>query len=381
VNSVFGANALSIGGTEKSENQIIGAVRAYYETGEFSFFCGNLKNRFTRLRELYSDHPTDYKNILTKIGNLTKPKWAGSYAELAAYDYFGQFTYVETEILGIDKSLTLARYDITGRKCTSFDGRLPEYNLTFQIKSFNDNLRQILKNVEKEVQERNRKVKDLAFSYPQDYDYNSVEKNRRSLISEILNSAERGLVQLNPKSMPEFSVQIHYDRKRIISTTHSYSPFRHARENKYFVLQHFDQLFENDNNLMVYVVHPWMSTVINDFNDKKTFFRSICRRVFCELSKNTDPLNSVMSDKWKHVIYPISDIVRKIGGILFLVDNNVLPSKKADPVAIGTIFEPYLYLNPNANPCNRNIVFTDLLSNNAFRRTLREIDDFAYDNY
>jgi hypothetical protein len=109
--------------------------------------------------------------------------------------------------------------------------------------------------------------------------------------------------------------------------------------------------------------------------------RSFSRRVFCELSKNSRALHEVMPNKWSNVSLPISEISKRIGGILFLLDNNVETQKNFDSRNAMSFLESYLYLNPNAYKKNKNIVFTDLAHDLLSSHILNGFEDFVNDNY
>lgn len=393
VNEVFGSHTLSLDESSDYRNNIIGAVENFYRTGEFSFFCSNLKQRLCRLRNKYYKKPDQIKLIIDKVRNLANPNWQGYYSELVAIDFFSYFTDLELEI-SVPSTLTYAHKDPKRRE-SSFDGRFNDdylCNLFFEVKSFQDNNKTMLDNIKKKVIRDDPDVKHISCEYPLHLDYKLIEEEFPNIIYELKAAVAKKDHVYKPANIDYLVFRIYYEPQNLTITTHNYNSYCQANEWKYFVFNHLDQFFLESPNLLVFVLHPWFN--LNncvDFEDSnKIFFRSFARRVFCELTKNNDVIAKIPTVKWSKDQYfrniKISELSRKISAILFIVDNNVEPKVLMDASNNHKVLEAYVYKNPNVDEENESAVFFEHLTRVMYenlhaRDILREYEDFYFDNY
>jgi len=312
---------------------------------------------------------------------LATSNWPGYYAELAVYDFFTAFTDVQFEI-SVPATETLAKHTGANRKETSFDGCLTAIeNLTFQVKALKDITKELIDNIRSAVLSE-AKAEHIVANYPSDIDYKRIEDNFELLVKTLKDAISRKdtLIELKDQ-LPEISFRIFYERQKILTSEHFYLPYCHAQEWETFVLKHFDQLYDAKNNLIVYVSHPWFNGLHIPFMGRINFLRAFCRRVFCKLSKETRPISSLMPNQWPNANIQVSEIVKRIGAILFLFDDNV------EPIAPGKLLSPvhpmtaYLYLNPNSQCANSSNRVFDRLINEMHPGMLSVIEGFEFDNY
>ncbi|MGA2069952.1 MAG: hypothetical protein ABSG97_01270 [Sedimentisphaerales bacterium] len=381
VNAVFGHDTLTLDETIDNTNNIIGAISQSYEEGQFGEFAMNLKKRFWRLREATKSNPANRKELIKKITNLSTSNWPGYYAELAAYDFFTSFTDVQFEI-SVPATETLAVHTGEQRQKTSFDGCLTAIEeLTFQVKTLKDITKELIDKI-RTTALSGTIAEHIIADYPNDIDYNRIESNFGLLVTTLKTAISKNdfLVRLEPQ-LPEISFKIFYKRQNILTSEHPYSPYCYAQEWETFVLKHFDQLYDARNNLLVYVSHPWINLLHEPFLGRDQFLYVFCRRVFCKLVKETRPVSSLMPKEWPKANIQVSEVVKRIGAILFLFDDNL------DPIAPGKYLSPvhpmtaYLYLNPNAQCANQSNRVFDHLINEMHPGMLSVIEGFECDNY
>lgn len=272
VNSVFGDGAISLSENSQHRNEVIGAIDRFYKTGEYYFFTANLKQRFCRLNRKYKNDSSNFPELINKIKGLATKEWKGYYSELVAYDYFSLFTKVEMEVSVLSES-TMASY-IPGRNNSSVDGRLPElFNVAFEIKTFGDKNKELVEGIINQVSKNNNTIQITA-NYAHDMDYQKMQKNRGKICKELAEAIKTNKRSYQNSQIPEISFNIFYTKPHILTTEHPYNQYRQAKELKYFVLNHFDQLFLNEVNLIVYVVHPWFNFINSiDFLQNSIFFQ------------------------------------------------------------------------------------------------------------
>jgi hypothetical protein len=98
------------------------------------------------------------------------------------------------------------------------------------------------------------------------------------------------------------------------------------------------------------------------------FYRSLCRRFFCQYANDTRPANTIL--KSFQGSENISQVTEKLSGVLILQDSSITAK---NPQAQNV--SAFAYLNPNAaKKTGRH--FREHLSSLGFLA-----DDFAHDNY
>jgi hypothetical protein len=344
---IFGEDKISFQEEDFIDNNIVGAIGYYNKEKEYDFFFTNFKKRLQKLRDVFKDRESVLNDIILKAENIGKKKWFGEYSELVAYDFFSDFFVLETEIM-VDKEKTYASI-LPNRQASSFDGKINKDNfeLIFEVKCLTDIANELLQNIIKITKSRNSSISNITVDYDLAIDYKLIENN----FGDILNKLNEAITK-NQNSMSyenwDLRFRIHYQAKRIISSERHYLTSNHVESLKYFFLNHFDQVFLNDKNLLVYVAHPWFNLInTNDFLGKKEFIESFASTCFNELI-NTEEEISQVTTKWTNVNVKVKDVAKRISGILFLFDNNVVKHATFQSDNYNSIIEGHLFMNENA---------------------------------
>jgi hypothetical protein len=344
---IFGATKISLTETEFIDNNIVGAIGHYNKERDFEFFTTNFKNRLMKLKNAFSLNDKVLNDIILKSENIAKKKWFGEYSELVAYDFFGDYFELETEIT-VPLENTFAS-KIKNRKASSFDGSISKdsFTLTFEVKSLTDIANELLKSLIKTVKSKNIFVHEITVDYDLALDYSLIEENFSAIQFKLNEAVVNRQNALSLKNI-DLTFRIHYQPKRIITSERYYSPSNHVESLKYFFLNHFDQVFINDKNLLVYVVHPWFNLInTNDFLGKMEFIQGFSNACFNELILTEEKISKVLG-KWSDIDVKVKDIAQRISGILFLFDNNVVKHSSYNSDNFNSIIEGHLFLNPNS---------------------------------
>ena len=122
-------------------------------------------------------------------------------------------------------------------------------------------------------------------------------------------------------------------------------------------------------SLIVFVVFPWFSEKVTNLNDcNKIFYRSFCRRFFCQYAKETSSAKTIL--KYFQGNETVAEVTDKLAGVLILKDNSITSSNLE---ALNV--EGLAYHNPNAAH-KVSGHFRCHLSSLGFA-----VDDFEHDNY
>ena len=273
--------------------------------------------------------------------------WFGEYSELVVYDFFSSYFDLETE-LTIEKERTYASI-LPGRVESSFDGKISknEFNQVFEVKSLTDVSRAMIDNIIKAAKSRNTGVWEITAGYNQDIEYSKIEENFATILNG-LNQTIRGNGSMYSPEGYNLTFLIYYQPKRVLTSESTYSTLDHAQALKYYVLNHFDQLFINEKNLLIYVVHPWFNLInTNDFLGKQEFIEHFSQSCFEDLTNSEEKIKDVFP-KWNNVKLEIKEVAQRISGILFLFDNNVVPHSTYSATDEFSEIEAFLFTNDNA---------------------------------
>jgi len=151
-------------------------------------------------------------------------------------------------------------------------------------------------------------------------------------------------------------------------------PYRLANNYKYKILDYYNKLLIDEPSLITFVINPWFNRELNTSSIEFliTFFRSLSRRVFMELTKDQRNMDTFFPELVGKNL-KISDVAQKITGIVYVIDNSIMKTGE-------NTNDVYLYLNPNAtNKLLTRLDFTILSWSQKIRKPF--IDDFYYDNY
>jgi hypothetical protein len=167
----------------------------------------------------------------------------------------------------------------------------------------------------------------------------------------------------------------------ITITEHAYNPYTQAKNLRYVLIDKGYQFLLAESNLRIYVVHPWFNHInyTSFLGSNSTFFRSLARRGFCQLTKDSTPIANAIASGWTS--RPVSEAACRLSAVLFLVDCTVEKKhEKADVREARDVFSAYLYLNPNSFAENRGKLELGRFVDRA-DKVLTEFDDFDSDNY
>jgi len=346
---IFGVEGITLEESDFIENNIVGAIRHHNQAGKnFRFFTKNFKSRLTRLKTQFERNDEVLNDIIIKAQNIAKKKWFGEYSELVVYDFFSSFFDLETE-LTIEKERTYASI-LPGRVASSFDGKISknDFEQIFEVKSLTDVSKAMIDNIIKAAKSRNEKVWEITAGYNQDIEYSTIEDNFSTLLEELNETIQNNEAMYSPVGF-NLTFRIYYQPKRVLTTESTYSTLHHAQSLKYFVLNHFDQLFIKEKNLLIYVVHPWFNLLnTNDFLGKKEFIEHFAQGCFEDLTKSDQKIKEVFP-KWNNVDLEIKEVAQRISGILFLFDNNVVQHATFSNDNELSVIEAFLFVNNNAN--------------------------------
>ena len=155
----------------------------------------------------------------------------------------------------------------------------------------------------------------------------------------------------------------------VLSTVGTYDPYQHAEKHHTLLFKHAKKFSKTQPSLIVFVLFPWFSEkVVNEFCEKEIFYRSFCRRFFCQYANDSRPASSVLS-KFSGA-ETMSQVTEKLSGVIFLEDTSILTANVDDLNVTG-----FAFLNPNAvNKVSRQ--FQGHLS-----RLGIAVDDLEHDNY
>jgi hypothetical protein len=356
-------------------NHAAGAI----ESTSYDFFRRCFENRLLRLKKAFGSDRRDYALILKKLSAVGTASWSGPYAELAAYDFLTSFTKVIPEVKPGERTLS-ARI---GGQTPILDGKLPSYfDLHFDVKRLGDVTREILAGVFSKLE---KKFPDVQFAaeFPQHIDPAEIGKQHAAISRGLQAALARGESGF---SLPKVGlcVRIYKPRRSVVTTLHHHDRYQQANAWKYTAIEDAHQLLEDRPNLRIFVTHPWYDqTNSTDFSGgRTTFFRSVSRRVFCELTKDERPSDQVLP-RGGAASVTVAEIAKRVSAILFIVDETVEPKlPKADPTRPGHVMSGFLYVNPNANAKpEANLVIERLCADANSRRLLQVFDDFECDNY
>lgn len=371
----------------KVENNCIGALE---NIDEFSIFRSNFIKRLKKINNYFSksdNHITEIVNTAKQIGQTFGYKWAGAYSELVALDYWIQFDNisnvkfpdrgdVNTFADSIAKQIGNKEIDLD----ISFDllGQKIYTDVKCLIPTHTELTDQILSRVKAKTKNQDYLIGiDNLF----DVDYLRIksdfvlELQSGNLIDELQKCINKKDTYCNYRleSGSDVAFRISYSKPKkniVLSTFREMEPYRLAMDYKFKILDYYNKLLIDEPSLITFVINPWFNQELNisigDFFSK--FARSLSRKVFMELTKDDTDMGIIFPELVGKNI-KISDIAKKITGIIFIKDNSIMQ--------IGqNINDVFIYLNPNSTNKKLTRFDFDILNFSPLF-----IDDFSYDNY
>lgn len=369
IDEIFGIGTTTFDITKQHSNRVIGALNHT----QFSNFKENFIERLKRLKKKYTQHPEYLKEILVQVNEIQSLKnWDGAFAELAAFDHLNSTDELFEPInpnVTLPSSKSLAKE--LGKQETNLDGFIKDYSLYFDIKCFKDNNEEILKGIYSQIK-IHLNYENIHFSaeYALDISYDDFKKNRSNLLNELKQTLNTQTKQtyFQSKVIPNFGIRILWDRG-VLTAIRTYDPYLHAENLHKSIFNYANKFMKSEPTLIVLVVFPWYNLVVNDFVSSIEFYRSFCRRFFCQYKHSNEKMSDFNSNfKGSKKLHSIS---KYLSGIIILEDNTILSEDKTI-----TNVNSYSFLNPNAkNPIN------GMSKHYIHRFTNIRFDDFENDNY
>jgi hypothetical protein len=371
LNECFGAGSACFDTNTGVTNNIIGALN---HITDYASFRGVFVGRCKRLAALYPVGNPNRKPLLDRLNEMASAnKWDGVYAEMVALDFLHSNTdYFESPI-NLSKTVPACETlsGALGGSQANWDGFYDDFSTCFDVKILGDKSGNILQGIINEVT-KSLRLSNVHISpeYPSDINYDIFERSRNALKSEL-----EAKINISPKPtfikseiVPELDYRLQWG-SGVLSTISTYDPYQHAENHHTLLFKHAKKFARKHPVLIVFVVFPWFSeSVVNAFCRQDIFFRSFCRRFFCQYIKDSRPANCILkSHKGPETV---AEVTKLLSGVLFLVDDSIMTK---DSTSINV--DGFAYLNPNA--CNKlRGHFRDYLSSvRCFT------DDFEHDNY
>ncbi|MEZ4939211.1 MAG: hypothetical protein R2799_16620, partial [Crocinitomicaceae bacterium] len=229
----------------------------------------------------------------------------------------------------------------------------------------------LIDNIIKAAKSRNDHVWEITAGYNQDIEYNKIEENFATILGGLNDTIQSNGSMYSPEGY-DLSFRIYYEPKKVLTSESTYSTLDHAQALKYYVLNHFDQLFIKEKNLLIYVNHPWFNLIkTNDFLGKQEFIEHFSQNCFEDLTNSEKKIKEVFP-KWNNVELEIKEVAQRISGILFLFDNNVVPHSTFSATDELSVLEAFLFTNTNAiTDCKFSKEDLELLEDFKTQRNLK----------
>jgi len=371
-------------------NNCIGALKNHKD---FKIFHDNFIARLRRLNSYFQNSPNQIKEIIDtakQIGQAKGYKWSGPYSELVALDYWIQFENISNIKFPDRGKVENFPYSLAkkiGQKEIDIDLSL---NLTTK-KIFSDVKSMIPTHIELAdlIINRLQKITSNSFLIGVDeiYDVDYI-RTKSDLIKEIrdgdLLNELKNCIDQNRKyytktlsSGEKMDFRISYPktgkRNNVLTTMRQMDPYKLADNYKYKVLDYYNKLLIKAPSLITFVINPWFNQELNtDKRFLEAFLRSLSRRIFIELKKDTTDLATIFPElSGKNLT--IGEVSNKISGLIFIYDESIMKEEEE-------INDVYIYLNPNATNKILKQGDFDILSWSP-EKNQPFIDDFTHDNY
>ena len=350
------------------DNSVVGAIAG--GSGQYGFFVDRFRERLTRL---WRALPNERAKLVEKVANVGTENWYGYFAELVAWDFFGSLPFgLEIEVPPPGPQL--------GPTACVLDGRLNRvWNLHFDVKALADTTKMVLEGIERQLKVAHPDY-SVRFSHPLDLGKSAVADVRQELVDKINAAIADGAGYVN-HAASRVEVRIHKPEPAFTATEHSYNPYEQAKELRFGAVSDARQFIRGDCNVVVFVVHPWFNlTNADNFGGRQhIFFRSLARRVFCELTKDGRPLTDAVARAPSGI--SIQEAAQHLSGLVFLVDHSVVQRKGGyDASKVEGVIEAFVYQNPNAASSSDGDLHFEQIVANAARR-VSVVDNFRFDNY
>ncbi len=370
------------------KNNCIGALAS---ENDFKIFRDNFYQRIERLKAKFTSEEelNSIINILKNIGMVEGYKWSGAYSELIALDYWSFFKDIEEIKFPIKDSDNIFSNSIArleGQTEVDLDLSLKiKHQIVFlDVKSFIPTHFELIDQIITLLKKKVTTNIMIGVNNLSEVNYLKIKSDLtneirgRKLIDKledaVKNKKKSLIFRLKSGNDIEFRVSYPDDNDRVLITTRSVNNYQLADEYKFKFLNYYNKLLLNKPSLLNLVINPWFNRdfIGDSKEDNLIFLRSLSRRVFVELTKDKTPMKSYFPKfKGNHTV---SDISKKISGLVFINDKSILKEKE--------IYESYIFLNPNSDNVKLDSSnFDSLFWSSNDNKSNIYIDDFSYDNY
>ncbi|MFT7632347.1 MAG: hypothetical protein ACI87E_003399 [Mariniblastus sp.] len=341
---------------------------------DFAPFRSVFLKRCERLAACYPASAPNYEPLKDRLNEMASPgKWDGVYAEMVAFDFLNSDRDWLSGPIELSRTVPAAETLTSeqGRQNANFDGYYDDFDVCFDVKVLGDKSGAILDGIISQVT-GNLGISGMAVSpeYPLDLGFDKLQTNRNELCAELeaaINIGERTPL-VRSRVVGELTYRIKWD-SGVLMTANTYDPFKHAADHHTLLFKHTKKFSRNSPSLIVFVVFPWFSErVVTASFSSDVFYRSFCRRFFCQYANDNRPASSMVeSFNGNETVAQVTD---KLSGVLFLEDTSI-KSSNTDELNV----EGFAYLNPNAAKKVGGHFREHLSSLGVF------VDDFEHDNY
>jgi len=366
----FGAGSARFDTRTGVTNNIIGALNR----ADFAPFRAAFLKRCQGLSRRYPAGDPNRTPLLDRLNEMaSESKWDGVYAEMVAFHFLNSDQDWLSAPIELSKTVpaadTLA--GALGGQNTNYDGFYADFDVCFDVKVLGDKSLDILKGIIAEAKTALGLTNvEITPEYPLDMDFVPFQQNRRALLAELQGA-------LNPNTKPamlrsavlqQLSYRLLWGAG-VLTAVSTYDPFLHAANHHRLLFKHAKKFSRTQPTFIVFVVFPWFSeTPTTNPWSNEIFFRSFCRRFFCQYAKDTNPATTLLSNYQGNET--LAQVTQSLTGVLFLEDKSITASNPLDHN-----INAYAYLNPNATH-KISGHFREHLSALGFYR-----DDFQHDNY
>jgi hypothetical protein len=290
------------------------------------------------------------KRMLEAVFN--ENKFSGAFTELATYGWLARPS------LPFDPQVELRHPEILNQNPTTLDGILSLYDTAFDIKAFG--LAAYLANkLARRLLVQGLKV---DVSGPMDVDVKTVQTEALDKLSTIEAHLRAGD---NEYKIPSLHWTVAIRPNRPVNTrVRTWGPYKQAEELRFYPFKQAAQFTTKRPFMLIFPYLPRFNPFLRE--DKigftETFFRSLARRAFIQLSSDSQPLANY-DDRVSGVT--LGEASQLLSGIMFID----LDSERY-----------HVFFNPRAkNPIQPGIV--DFTMNTHPITDLASYDDFEHDNY
>lgn len=372
-------------------NNCIGAINS---RSNFAVFTDNFIVRLQRIYNFYKNDKATISNILVALialGIAKGYKWSGPYSELVALDYWIQFNNLE-ELKYVDRGDVNSFEDSLAKQIGQKEVDLDiSFNISFtkiymDVKSLIPTHLELVDQILDQLKKKTGKDDYLiAIDDLFEVDYLRTKKDyidelkSGNLISQLEQcvNQEKMFYEHTLSSGTKAKFRIAYTKagaNTVLTTMRSMDPYRLASDYKYKVLDYYNKLLIQKPSFITFVANPWFNKEMSDYSGfDDTFYRSLARRVFVELTKNDEDMGNYY-EKLVSKNVKISDVAKLISGIIFIDDHSILETGK-------DLYKVYIFTNPNAtNKSLEKHDFDILRWSHGVQQPIM-FDDFRNDNY